>query len=160
ATVLTTLLGWTVPLPAVYGALAVLLVGIFAGLARRVRSIALEVLASADRAHGFHASLSTASEYLYQHATNPFVPGLTAVAERLAPRVDVRRVFPLHLPRRAWGIPLLVAATFGFSLLKVTPLRFDEMHEPDVARHVSRAGQRLEKGGRDLGALATRAHVG
>src|SRR4030095_9326701 len=82
ATVLTTLLGWTVPLPAVYGALAVLLVGIFAWLAWRVRSVALEVLASADRAHGFHASLSTAYEYLYHHTMNPFVPDLTAVAER------------------------------------------------------------------------------
>ena len=91
ATVLTTLLGWRVPLLVVYGVLAVVVVGIFAGLAWRVRSVALEVLASADRAHGFHASLSTAYEYLYQHTMNPFVPGLTAVAERLAPRVDVRR---------------------------------------------------------------------
>ena len=159
ATVLTTLLGWTVPLLVVYGALAVVAVGIFAGLAWRVRSVALEVLASADRAHGFHASLSTAYEYLYHHATNPFVPGLTAVAERLAPRVDVRRVFPLRLPRRVWGIPLLVAATFGFSLLKVTPLRFDEVHEPDVAHHVSREGQRLEKWGRDLEELAKREQL-
>src|SRR5262245_32120234 len=159
ATVLTTLLGWTVPLPVVYGALAVLLVGIFAGLAWRVRSVALEVLASADRTHGFHASLSTAYEYLYQHATNRFVPGLTAVAERLAPRVNVRRVFPLHLPPRVWGIPLLVAAMFGFSLLKVTPLRFDEVHEPDMARHVAREGQRLEKWGRDLEEFAKREQL-
>ena len=159
ATVLTTLLGWAVPLLVVYGALAVVLVGIFAGLAWRVRSAALEVLASADRAHGFHASLSTAYEYLYDHATNPFVPGLAAVAERLAPRVDARRVFPLHLPRRVWGIPVLVAVTFGFSMLKVTPLRFDEVHEPDVARHVSREGQRLEKWGRDLEELAKREQL-
>ena len=41
ATVLTTMLGWSVPLPVVYGALAVVLVGIFAGLAWRVRSAAL-----------------------------------------------------------------------------------------------------------------------
>jgi len=159
ATVLTTLLGWSVPLLVVYGALAVVLVGIFAGLAWRVRGAALEVLASADRAHGFHASLSTAYEYLYHHATNPFVPGLAAVAERLAPRVDVRRVFPLYLPRRVWGIPLLVAATFGFSMLKVTPLRFDEVHEPDVVRYVSREGQRLEKWGRDLEELAKREQL-
>jgi len=159
ATVLTTLLGWSGPLLVVYGALAAVLVGIFAGLAWHVRSAALEVLASADRAHGFHASLSTAYEYLYHHATNPFVPGLEAVAERLAPRVDVRRVFPVRVPRRAWGIPLLIAATFGFSLLKVTPLRFDEVHEPDVARHVSREGQRLEKWGRDLEELAKREQL-
>src|SRR5512145_774855 len=73
-TVLTTLAGWSGSLPIVYGALAVVLVGIFAGLAWRVRSAALEVLTSADRVHGFHASLSTAYEYLHQHATNPFVP--------------------------------------------------------------------------------------
>ena len=159
ATVLTTLLGWAVPLLVVYGALAVVLVGIFAGLAWRVRSAALEVLASADRAHGFHASLSTAYEYLHHQATNPFVPGLAAVAERLAPRVDVRRVFPVHVPRRIWGIPLLVAVTFVFSMLKVTPLRFDEVHEPEVARHVSREGQRLEKWGRDLEELAKREQL-
>jgi len=159
ATVLTTLAGWSVPLPVVYGALAVVLVGIFVGLTWRVRSTALEVLASADRVHGFHASLSTAYEYLHHHATNPFVPGLAAVAERLAPRVDVRRVFPLHLPRRLWGIPLLVAATFGFSMLRITPLQFDEVHEPEVAHHVSREGQRLEKWGRDLEDLAKREQL-
>jgi hypothetical protein len=158
-TVLTALGGWSVPLPAVYGALAVVLVGLFAGLAWQARSAALEVLASADRTHGFHASLSTAYEYLHHHATNPFVPGLATVAERLAPRVDVRRVFPLHLPRRIWGIPLLVAATFGVSMLKVTPLRFDESHEPEVARHVSREGQRLEKWGHDLEDLAKREQL-
>jgi hypothetical protein len=143
----------------VYGVLAVVLGGIFAGLGWRVRSAALEVLASADRAHGFHAALSTAYEYLQHHATNPFVPGLVAVAERLAPRVNVRRVFPVHVPRRIWGIPLLVAAMFGFSMLKVTPLRFDEVHEPDVAHHVSREGQRLEKWGRDLEELAKREQL-
>jgi hypothetical protein len=159
ATVLTPLAGWSVPLPVVYGALAVVLIGIFAGLAWRVQSAALEVLTSADRAHGFHASLSTAYEYLHQHATNPFVPGLATVAERLAPRLDVRRVFPLHLPRRLWCIPLLIAATFGFSMLKVAPLRFDEIHKPEVARHVSREGQRLEKWGRDLEELAKREQL-
>jgi hypothetical protein len=159
ATVLTTLLGWAGPLLAVYGALAVGLVGIFAGLAWRVQSAKLEVLTSADRAHDFHAALSTAYEYLSHHATNPFVPGLAAVAERLAPRVDVRRVFPLHLPRRVWSIPLLIAATFGFSMLKVTPLRFDEVHEPDAVRHVAREGQRLEEWGRDLEELAKREQL-
>ena len=159
ATVLTTLLGWSVPLLVVYGALAVAMVGLFVGLAWRVRSDALDVLANADRALGFHASLSTAYEYLQQHATNPFVPGLAAVAERLAPRVDMRRVLPVRLPRRAWGIPLLLAATLGFSMLKVTPLRFDNMREPGVARNVSREGQRLEKWGRGLEELAKREQL-
>jgi hypothetical protein len=158
-TALTTLLGWSGSLLVLYGALAVILGGIFAGLVWRVRSAALEVLASADRVHGFHAALSTAYEYLQHHASNPFVPGLVAVAERLAPRVDVRRVFPVHVPRRSWGIAVLVAATVGFSMLKVTPLRFDEAHEPDVARHVSREGQRLEKWGRDLEELAKREQL-
>jgi hypothetical protein len=159
AMVLTTLWGWPVPLPMLYGALAVVLVGIFVVLAWRVRSVALEILARADRVHGFHASLSTAYEYLHQHTSNPFVPGLAAVAERLAPHVNVRRVLPLHLPRRVWAIPLLVVATFGFSLLKVTPLRFDETHESDVARNISREGQRLEKWGRNLEELAKREQL-
>lgn len=159
ATVLTALLGWSVPLLVVYGVLAVVAVGVFAGLAWRVRSTALDTLVSADRALGFHASLSTAYEYLHEHSTNPFLPGLTAIAERLAPRVDVRRVFPVHIPRRVWGIPLLVAATVGFSMLKVAPLRFDEAHVPDLARHVSREGQRLEKWGRDLEELAKREQL-
>ncbi len=159
ATVLKALLGWSVPLLVVYGVLAVVALGVFVGLAWRIRSAALDTLVSADRALGFHASLSTAYEYLHEHATNPFLPGLAAVAERLAPRVDVRRVFPVRVPRRVWGIPLLLAATFGFSLLKVAPLRFDEAHEPDVARHVSREGQRLEKWGRDLEELAKREQL-
>ena len=44
-------------------------------------------------------------------------------------------------------------------MLKVTPLRFDEVHEPEVARHVSREGQRLEKWGRDLEELAKREQL-
>ncbi|HEY5864867.1 MAG TPA: hypothetical protein VI542_04840 [Candidatus Tectomicrobia bacterium] len=159
ATVLKALLGLSVPLLAVYGMLAVVTLGVFVGLAWRIRSAALDTLVSADRALGFHASLSTAYEYLHEHATNPFLPGLAAVAERLAPRVDVRRVFPVRVPRRVWGIPLLIVATFGFSVLKIAPLRFDEAHEPDVARHVSREGQRLEKWGRDLEELAKREQL-
>ena len=159
ATVLKALLGWSVPLLVVYGMLAVVALGVFVGLAWRIRSAALDTLVSADRALGFHASLSTAYEYLHEHATNPFLPGLAAVAEQLAPRVDVRRVFPVRVPRRVWGIPLLIVATFGFSLLKVAPLRFDEAHAPDVARHVSREGQRLEKWGRDLEELAKREQL-
>jgi hypothetical protein len=158
-TVLRAFLGWTVPLLVVYGAVAVVALGVFVGLAWRLRSAALDTLVSADRALGFHATLSTAYEYLHEHPTNPFLPGLTAVAERLAPRVDVRRVFPVRVSRRAWGIPLLVAVTLGFSLFKVAPLRFDEAYAPDVAHTVSREGQRLEKWGRDLEALAKREQL-
>jgi hypothetical protein len=159
ATVLRSLLGWAVPLLVVYGALASVALGVFAGLAWRIRSAALDTLVSADRALGFHASLSTAYEYLHEHATNPFLPGLAAVAERLAPRVDVRRVFPVRVPRRVWAIPVLVVATYGFSLLRVAPLRFDEAQAPDVAHNVSREGQRLEKWGRDLEELAKREQL-
>src|SRR5438093_11857972 len=55
ATVLTALLGWSVPLPVLYGVLAVFVVGIFAGLAWCVRRAVLEALARADRARGFPA---------------------------------------------------------------------------------------------------------
>src|SRR5919197_6083328 len=99
-----------------YGAIAAVAGVIFAVLARRVRIAALDVLIYADRVCGFHAALSTAYEYLQQHTTNPFVPGLTRVAEQLAPRVETHRVFARHLPRRVWGIPLLLAATLGVSM--------------------------------------------
>src|SRR5438045_9799420 len=57
------------------------------------------VLIYADRMCGLHAALSTAYEYLQQHTTNPFVPGLTRVAEQLAPRVEARRVFARQIGR-------------------------------------------------------------
>jgi hypothetical protein len=44
-------------------------------------------------------------------------------------------------------------------MLKVTPLRFDNMHEPEVMRNVSREGQRLEKWGRGLEELAKREQL-
>jgi hypothetical protein len=159
ATVLRAFLGWAIPLLVIYGVLALVALGVFAGLAWRMRSDALETLVSADRTLGFHASLSTAYEYLHAYATNPFLPGLRAVAERLAPRVEARRVFPVRVPRRAWAIPLLAATTFGFSLLNVAPLRFHEAHAPEVAHNVLREGQRLEKWGRDLEELAKREQL-
>jgi len=159
ATMLSALFGWSIRRLVVYAAIAALAVVVFAVLRRRVRIAALDVLVRADHTLGFHASLSTAYEYLQHHALNPFVPGLVAVAERLAPRVDPRRVFPVRLPRRVWGIPLLLAATLGFSMLKVTPLHFDDAREPDVAREVSREGQRLEKWGRELEELAKREQL-
>ena len=159
ATLLTALFGWAVPQRLLYGTIAVVAGVIFAGLARRVRIAALEVLICADRTCGLHAALSTAYEYLQQHTTNPFVPGLASVAEHLAPQVKAHRVFPRRLPRRVWALPLLLAATLGLSMLKLTPLHFDGPHEPEVARDVSRAGQRLEKWGRDLEELAKREQL-
>jgi hypothetical protein len=159
ATLLTALLGWTVPRLMLYGAIAALAGVIFAVLAWRVRIAALDVLIYADRVCGFHAALSTAYEYLQQHTTNPFVPGLARVAEQLAPRVEAQRVFAIRLPRRVWGIPLLLAATLGVSMLKLTPLHFDGARAPEVARNVSREGQRLEKWGRDLEELAKREQL-
>jgi len=159
ATLLTALVGWAVPRLVLYGAIAVVAGVIFAVLARRIRIVTLEALIRADRVCGFHAALSTAYEYLQQHTANPFVPGLASVAEQLAPRVEAHRVFPRRLPRRLWGIPLLLAATLGLSMLRLTPLHFDGAHEPEVARHVSRAGQHLEKWGRDLEELAKREQL-
>src|SRR5207244_12374370 len=82
-----------------------------------------------------------------------------SMAEQLAPRVEAHRVFPRHLPRRVWGIPLLLAVTLGLSMLRLTPLNFPGAHEPEVARHVSREGQRLEKWGRELEELASRERL-
>src|SRR5438045_8830025 len=117
------------------------------------------VLIYADRMCGLHAALSTAYEYLQLHTPNPFVPGLTRVAEQLAPRVEARRVFARRLPRRVWGVPLLLAATLGVSMLQLTPLHFDGARTPEVARNVSREGQRLEKWGRGLEELAKRGQL-
>ena len=64
-----------------------------------------------------------------QHATQSLSPRSRGRGRDLAPRVDVRRVFPLRLPRRVWGIPLLLAATLGFSMLKITPLHFDDARD-------------------------------
>src|SRR5262245_25116742 len=159
ATLLTALAGWAIPRLILYGAIAVGAGVVFVVLARRVRIAVLDVLIRADRVYGFLAALSTAYEYLQQHTTNPFVPGLASVAEQLAPRVEARRVFPRRLPHRVWGIPLLLAATLGVSMLQLTPLHFDGAHEPEVARNVSRTGQRLEKWGRDLEELAKREQL-
>jgi len=159
ATLLTALAGWAIPRLILYGIIAVGAGVIFAVLARRVHIAVLDVLIRADRVCGFHATLSTAYEYLQQHTTNPFVPGLASMAEQLAPRVEAHRVFPRHLPRRVWGIPLLLAVMLGLSMLKLTPLTFPGVHEPEVARHVSREGQRLEKWGRDLEELAKRGQL-
>jgi hypothetical protein len=114
----------------------------------------LAVLISADRRLHLQERLSTAYEYLQQQAHNRFVPSLAAEAERVAPQVDTRVVFPTRLPRRLWGIPLLVAATVVLFKLEVTPWRFDDMGQQDVTPEVAREGKRLEQWGQRLEQLA------
>lgn len=153
------LLAWSVPRLLVYGAITVLAMVVFTVLQRRVRVAPLDLLIQADRLLGLQASLSTAYEYLRSHATHRFTPSLVAVAETLAPRVEARRVLPCRLPRRAWGVPLLLAATLGAATLKIPPLLLDEARESEVAHEVVRAGQRLEKWGHALEELAKREQL-
>ncbi|HEY7491544.1 MAG TPA: hypothetical protein VIH59_10610, partial [Candidatus Tectomicrobia bacterium] len=154
ATLGIALTGWSVAFPVVYGVMAAGALLVFLWLARRIRIAGLAVLISADRQLRLQERLSTAYEYLEQHAHNRFVPSLAAEAERVAPQVDTRVVFPTRLPRRLWGIPLLVAATVVLFKLEVTPWRFDDMGQQDVTPEVAREGKRLEQWGQRLEQLA------
>jgi hypothetical protein len=154
ATVVLGLAGWVVPLLSIYGVMCAAMVGIFVWLAWRVRVPALRALMQADTTLRLQERLSTAYEYLQWHADNPFVPSLAADAERVAARVDPRVVFPVRLPRRLWGIPLLVVAIVGFMLLDVSPLRFTDLSREEPPREVVREGERLERWGRRLEQLA------
>jgi len=154
ATLGIALTGWSVAFAAVYGVIVAGALVVFLLLARRIRIAVLAVLISADRRLRLQERLSTAYEYLQQHAHNRFVPSLAAEAERVAPQVDTRTVFPTRLPRRLWGIPLLVAATVALFRLEVTPLRFDDMGQKDITPEVAREGKRLEQWGRRLEQLA------
>lgn len=154
ATVILTLAGRSVVLPRVYGALALLILGIYAVVAWRVRVSAMDVLRRADRQLASQECLSTAYEYVQTHPTNPFVPSLSAAAEQLAATVEARRIFPLRFAPRLWTLPIFLAAMVTFALLQVSPLRFDEPTEPATPREVVREGKRLEKWGRDLEELA------
>ena len=157
--VLMALLRWTTPLELVYGGLAGGMVVVFVGLAWRVRATPFDVLVRTDCALGLHESLSTAYEYRQQHATHPFLPGLTATAARLAPQVKTRRVFPLQIPRRVWALPVLLAALLGMSRLHVTPWPLDDAPGSEAAQHISREGQRLEQWGRALEDVAKREQL-
>ncbi|MBM3222633.1 MAG: hypothetical protein FJZ47_02345 [Candidatus Tectomicrobia bacterium] len=159
ATLLAALAGWTLPSGIFYGILGGLAVSIFAILAWRIQSDTMGALARADKVLGLHAALSTAYEYLQQHATHPFVPALMTVAERYAHRVEARRVLPLQLPPRVWGIPVLIAATLSCSFFHISPWQFDTAHEPEAVPQVAREGQRLEKWGRELEELARREQL-
>ena len=154
ATLVLALTGWSVASPVVYGVIVAGALAVFAVLARRIRIAVLTVLIDADRRLRLQERLSTAYEYLQQHADNRFVPSLAAEAERMAPQVEARRVFPTRLPRRLWGIPLLIAATVGLLRLDVAPLRFDDVAQEAVAPDVAREGRRLEQWGRRLEQLA------
>jgi hypothetical protein len=154
ATLGIVLTGWSVAFSAVYGMIMAGALAVFLLLARRIRIPVLAVLISADRRLRLQERLSTAYEYLQQHAHNRFVPSLAAEAERVAPQVDTRVVFPTRLPRRLWGIPLFVAATVALFRLEVAPLRFDDMAQQDVAPEIAREGKRLEQWGQRLEQLA------
>jgi hypothetical protein len=154
ATLGIALTGWSVAFPAVYGVIVAGALLVFLLLARRIHIAVLAVLISADRRLRLQERLSTAYEYLQQHAHNRFVPSLAAEAERVAPHVDVRTVFPTRLPRRLWGIPLLVVATLTLFRLEVTPWRFEDMGHKDVTPEVVREGKRLEQWGQRLEQLA------
>jgi hypothetical protein len=154
ATVVVGLGGWVVPMLPVYGGICAGALGVLLLLAWRVRVPALTALIHADITLRLQERLSTAYEYLQQHTDNPFVSSLTADAERVAPQVDPRAVFPVRLPRRAWGIPVVLAAMVGFTLLDVAPLRLTDFGREEVPREVVREGERLERWGRRLEELA------
>jgi hypothetical protein len=115
---------------------------------------ALTSLMRADITLQLQERLSTAYEYLHQHADNPFVPYLAADAARVTPRVEPRAVFPLRLPRRVWGIPVVLMAIAGFMLLDVSPWRFTGISQEESAPEVVREGERLERWGQRLEQLA------
>jgi hypothetical protein len=154
ATVMIELGGWAVPLLLVYSGIGAVAVSVFLVLAWRVRVPALTALIHADTTLRLQERLSTAYEYLQQYSDNPFVPALAADAERVAPHVDPGVVFPVRLPRRVWGIPVVVAAMVGFGLLEIAPLRLTDFSRDEVPREVVREGERLERWGRRLEELA------
>lgn len=147
---------WPVSRLSLYSVIALLALAVFLLLARRLRASATDVLAQADRVLGLHETLSTAYEYQHRHAGNPFLPGLLAAADRFAPRVETRRVFPAQVPRRIWGVPLLLAAIISSSALRLAPPTSQDLATQEVARELNREGQRLEKWGRELEELARR----
>jgi hypothetical protein len=75
-------------------------------------------------------------------------------AEQAASRVDARLVFPSQLPRRLWGIPLLLLAVIGLHRFDMTPFHFDDLAQDEASEEVQREGKRLEDWGRKLEQLA------
>jgi hypothetical protein len=150
---------WPAPPWLLYTALAVVGVVLFAGLAWKVRFSPLHGMIAADRALSLQEQLSTAYEYAHQEPHHPFLGPLTSAANTLQTQIDVRRVFPLHLPRRLWGIPLFMAATIACSMLHVPAWKIDDMIDAEASRQAIQEGQRLEKWGRNLEEVAKREHL-
>ncbi|MEE8289900.1 MAG: hypothetical protein V3R80_00345 [Candidatus Tectomicrobia bacterium] len=153
-TVLVKLAGWSVSLTQLYGGLVIAALLVWSVLAWRVRVSPLAVLIAADHSCDLQERLSTAYEYAQHEATNLFMPGLAAAAEKAARQVEARLVFPLHLPRRLWGLPLLLLLLVGLWRLDITPFRFDDWAQEEVAEEVAREGTRLERWGKRLEQLA------
>lgn len=154
ATVGARVFGWPISLFWLYGGILGLALLVWAGLAWWVRVEPLSVLIAADRTMGLEERLSTAYEYEQQQPDHRFVPGLVAEAEQAAARVDARLVFPSHLPRRLWGIPLLLLAIIGLHRFDMTPFHFDDLAQDEASKEVQREGKRLEDWGRKLEQLA------
>lgn len=159
STVVVMLSGWPMSFFYAYGIIFVCCAITFLVMAWRVHVPALTVLQQADRTQHFQERLSTAHEYLEQHADNPFVPGLQREAERAAQQVDVRLVFPTRWSRRWWGLPLCIAAIIGISFLGLKPLQFDDFAADEQAPEITREGQRIEQWGRRLEELARQQHL-
>jgi hypothetical protein len=154
ATVGTRVFGWPIPFVGLYGGILGLAFLAWAGLAWWLRVEPLSVLIAADHTMGLEERLSTAYEYGQEQPDHRFVPGLMAEAEQAASRVDARMVFPSHLPRRLWGIPLLLLAVIGLHRFDMTPLHFDDLAQDAVSEEIQREGKRLEDWGRKLEQLA------
>lgn len=153
-TVLMRLCGWQHLLPATYGAIGLAALSLFTVLAWRVRLSALGALIRADHTLQLREQLSTAYEYRERHPENPFVPPLTAAAERLVAQVEPRRVFPWRVPHRVWGLPVLLVALGVLLRLDVPPMRFEHGGNDAASPDVVRQGERLERWGRRMEKLA------
>lgn len=153
-TVAVLLSGWSISLLYAYGIIIAVCALTFLVMAWRVRIPALAVLQQADRIQHFEERLSTAYEYLEQHADNPFVPGLQSEAEHAARQVDARLVFPAHWTRRWLALPLCLAAIIGVSLIDLKPLPFEDFASEEQAPEITREGKRIEQWGRRLEELA------
>ncbi|GIX46450.1 MAG: hypothetical protein KatS3mg131_0661 [Candidatus Tectimicrobiota bacterium] len=154
------LAGWPLSPLLVYGGLLGLAGLVFLGLAWRMRADALPVLARADCVLRLHERLSTAYEYLQRAPAHPFLTALLAEANRQAAQVDPRLVFPLRVPRRAWGVVPCLGALVALAVLPIGPVRFfDNLAAEQAAQEVVREGQRLERWGRRLEELARREQL-
>ena len=159
ATALVTAGLWTAPLAAVYAVLALAALGVVLCLGWPRRGAALDMLAAADRSLRSRERLSTAYEYGHQQAGHPFSDALMGEADRLAPRVEPRQVLPLRLPRRLWGIPVLLAATLALHWVDTPRWSFEALGSADFGRQMAREGHRLEQWGSELERLARREHL-